>query len=238
MSHEKFIFYIIEYLLKTKFDRKSINYSRSDSSRSSQESSKESSSREQSVAKESSSRERSVAENQSIERQSLSFRFSKFFQSSELSFEFSYERSSISSSRSLRFFASSRSLSHEYSSSILSRSFISSPSFSSLNQSIRTQSGHDRELVILTKLYSDEIKYSDENDSFSFKLIIFHDMCARVDVSHSVKLKAFFIMLKGLALNFYYSNMSISAFVIFDEVCYSMSNYFENAEYKRSILTR
>jgi hypothetical protein len=113
-----------------------------------------------------------------------------------------------------------------------------------LNQSIKSPgTDYDRELANLTKLYSDDAKYSEENDNFSFKLIIFHDMCARVDVSHSVKMKTFLIMLKDLALDFYYSNMSISTLnrdilITFDEVCYSMSNYFESAEYKRSILTR
>jgi hypothetical protein len=29
----------------------------------------------------------------------------------------------------------------------------------------------------LTKLYTDEAKYSGENDNFSFKLIMFNDMC-------------------------------------------------------------
>ncbi len=67
-------------------------------------------------------------------------------------------------------------------------------------QSIRA-SDYDRELVNLTKLYTDEAKYSEKNDNFSFKLIMFNDMCDRVDVSFETKLKAFFTMLKRLALN-------------------------------------
>jgi hypothetical protein len=63
-------------------------------------------------------------------------------------------------------------------------------------------------------------------------------MCDRADVSHSAKLKAFLIMLKDLALDYYYSNMFIiiTAVITFDEVCFSMRNYFEGAEYRRSIL--
>jgi hypothetical protein len=61
-------------------------------------------------------------------------------------------------------------------------------------------------------------------------------MCDRADVSQSAKLKAFFTMLKDLALDYYYSNMSIDASITFDEVCFSMRNYFENVEYRRSIL--
>jgi hypothetical protein len=107
--------------------------------------------------------------------------------------------------------------------------------------SIRTESGgHGKELANLAKLYTDEAKYSGENDSFSFKLTIFHDMCDRADVPQSAKLKAFFTMLKGLALDYYYSNMftNIMTLIIFDEVCFSMRNYFEDAEYRRGTLSK
>jgi hypothetical protein len=106
---------------------------------------------------------------------------------------------------------------------------------------MRTESGHGKELANLAKLYTNEAKYSGENDSFSFKLTMFHDMCDRADVPQSAKLKAFSIMLKGLALDYYYSNMftmSINILIIFDEVCFSMRNYFEGAEYRRDILSK
>jgi negative regulator of genetic competence, sporulation and motility len=109
-----------------------------------------------------------------------------------------------------------------------------------MNQSIKS-SEYDRELINLTKLYSDETKYSEENDNFSFKLIMFNDMCDRVDVFSEIKLKAFFIMFKELALNYYYANMinrDKNRSIIFDDVCVSMMNYFEDAEYKRSILNK
>ncbi len=32
-------------------------------------------------------------------------------------------------------------------------------------------------------MYIDEAKYGDGNNSFSFKLMIFYDICARVDVT-------------------------------------------------------
>jgi hypothetical protein len=103
---------------------------------------------------------------------------------------------------------------------------------------MRIESEHEKELANLAKLYTNEAKYSDENDSFSFKLTIFHDMCDRADVSQSAKLKAFSTMLKDLILDYYYSNMftSIITVITFDEVCFSMRNYFENAEYRRDIL--
>lgn len=87
-------------------------------------------------------------------------------------------------------------------------------------------------------MYTDEAKYSGENDSFAFKLTIFHDICSRADVPHEAKLKAFPTMLKGLALDYYYSNVSISGPMSFDEVCWAMRLYFEGAEYRRSFLSK
>ncbi len=103
-------------------------------------------------------------------------------------------------------------------------------------EAMRIENEHEKELANLAKLYTNEAKYSDENDSFSFKLTIFHDMCDRADVSQSAKLKAFSTMLKDLTLDYYYSNMSTDIFIIFDEVCFSMRNYFEDVEYRRDIL--
>jgi hypothetical protein len=104
--------------------------------------------------------------------------------------------------------------------------------------SIKIESDHEKELANLIKLYTNETKYNDENDSFSYKLTIFHDMCDRVDVLQSIKLKTFFIMLKDLTFDYYYSNMNIDIFIIFDEICFLMKNYFEDVEYKRDILSR
>jgi hypothetical protein len=94
-------------------------------------------------------------------------------------------------------------------------------------------------LANLAKLYSEKAKYSGKNDNFSFKLTMFNDMCDRVDVSFEAKLKAFSTMLKELALDYYYANVisSKNAFT-FDDVCISIMSYFEDAEYKRSILNK
>jgi hypothetical protein len=62
-------------------------------------------------------------------------------------------------------------------------------------------------------------------------------MCDRADIPHAIKLTAFLIMLKGLALDYYYENMITGiTSSTFDEVCFQMKDYFEDAEYKRSIL--
>lgn len=39
-----------------------------------------------------------------------------------------------------------------------------------------------KELTALPKLYSEEVKYSGEDDNFDFKLAIFHDLCERSGV--------------------------------------------------------
>ncbi len=121
------------------------------------------------------------SEKKSMLRQSFRLRFSKFYQSSQLPEQFYRRPIEYSSLVSFSLPVPSRFLPHEYSSSIssrlfTSRSFASSSLLSSVNQSIRTPD-YDREIVNLTKLYTDEAKYSGENDNFSFKLIMFNDMC-------------------------------------------------------------
>lgn len=97
---------------------------------------------------------------------------------------------------------------------------------------------HGRELANLTKMYTDESKYSGGNDSFTYKLTIFHDICARADVPHQAKLKALLTMLKGLALDYYYSNISADNVPItFEEVCYSIKEYLRVRNI-RGILSR
>ncbi len=52
-------------------------------------------------------------------------------------------------------------------------------------------------------------------------------------------MKALSPMLKGLALDYYYSNINTSAVAMnFDLVCNSIRNYFEGAEYKRNVLLK
>ena len=88
-------------------------------------------------------------------------------------------------------------------------------------------------------MYSDETKYSDENDSWNFKLIIFHDMCAKAKMPESAKLMAFSIMFKSFALNYYYSNVNIRSLALnFVQTCVLINVYFENAEYKRNVLIK
>lgn len=74
--------------------------------------------------------------------------------------------------------------------------------------------GQRRKLLNLAKIYINNAKHSSHNISFTFKLIIFHNICLRVDFSSEIKIKAFFTMLKNLALNYYYSNINMSGTAI------------------------
>lgn len=73
----------------------------------------------------------------------------------------------------------------------------------------------------MAKIYTEESKYGGDGDNFDFKLTIFHDICGRADVLEEAKVKAFPTMLKGLALDYFYVNSSITK-SSFEEVCTSI----------------
>jgi hypothetical protein len=59
-------------------------------------------------------------------------------------------------------------------------------------------------------MYIEESKYGGNRDSFNFKLAIFYNIYRRTNILYKAKAKIFPIMLKGLALNFYYLNNTIN----------------------------
>ena len=98
-----------------------------------------------------------------------------------------------------------------------------------------TSKGYGRELGIMIKIYTKESKYRGNGDSFNFKLTIFHDIYRCANIPYKAKAKAFPIMLKGLALNFYYLNNTINK-LSFQDICSAIQTYFKGLEYKRGIL--
>ena len=70
--------------------------------------------------------------------------------------------------------------------------------------------GYGQELSIIIKIYTKESKYGGNRDSFNFKLTIFYNIYRRANIPYKAKAKAFPIILKGLALNFFYSNNTIN----------------------------
>jgi hypothetical protein len=57
----------------------------------------------------------------------------------------------------------------------------------------------------VAKIYIKEQKYNSINGSFNYKLTIFLDICNCVKLLEEGYLRAFLIMLKGLALDYFYN---------------------------------
>ena len=86
-------------------------------------------------------------------------------------------------------------------------------------------------------MYTEDNKYSGEDDNFDFKLTIFHNLCSRADVPQEAKVKAYPTMLRGLALDHYYTNLkNVTLTLSLDQICDATRNYFEGPEYRRGIL--
>ena len=88
----------------------------------------------------------------------------------------------------------------------------------------------------MAKLYTNEMKYSGFNDNFNHKLVIFHDTCRKANVPDSSKLEAMTLMLRELALSFYYSNISGKE-RSFHHACKTIKASFEGPEYEQNIET-
>ena len=67
-------------------------------------------------------------------------------------------------------------------------------------------------------MYTEESKYRGNKDSFNFKLTIFYNIYRCANILYKAKVKAFPIMLKGLALNFFYLNNTINK-LSFQDIC-------------------
>jgi hypothetical protein len=98
-----------------------------------------------------------------------------------------------------------------------------------------------REIASLIKIYTSEHKYSGERDNFDLKVAIFHDMCKRASVPEEAKGTAYPTILRGLALDHYYTTVvnAIREYGLnFRQMCDATRNYFEGPEYKRGVLTK
>jgi hypothetical protein len=95
---------------------------------------------------------------------------------------------------------------------------------------------YGRDLVTLAKIYTEESKYSREDDNFDYKLIIFNDLYDRVGIPQEAKIKGFPTMLRSITLNFYYRNKA--TYTTFNSICNTIRNYFKGPEYKRRILIK
>src|SRR6202035_3732899 len=69
------------------------------------------------------------------------------------------------------------------------------------------QGSFGREITNLAKLYTDEVKYSGEQDNFDFKFEIFQNYCLRAGVPKQAYTIAIPTMLRGLALKYYFTHL-------------------------------
>ena len=95
---------------------------------------------------------------------------------------------------------------------------------------------YSRDLATLAKMYTEESKYSKEDDNFDHKLIIFNNLCNRVGIPQEAKIKGFPIMLRGITLNFYYKNKA--TYTTFNSICNAIYSPFKGPEYKRKVLIK
>ena len=88
----------------------------------------------------------------------------------------------------------------------------------------------------LTKLYINEFKYNSKNNNFDFKLTIFIDFYQKTDIFKQEFSQAYSIILRGLILDYYYTNFKSNPFsVSFNKLYEAIRNYFKKSEYKRDI---
>jgi hypothetical protein len=98
---------------------------------------------------------------------------------------------------------------------------------------------YSKELANLAKLYTDEAKYSSENDNFDFKLTIFTNLCQKTNILKQEFSQAYSTILCGLALDHYYTNLKSNPLSVpFNKLYKAIYNYFKGLEYKRNILTQ
>lgn len=92
---------------------------------------------------------------------------------------------------------------------------------SAINPPAAIGTGYSKSLSNLVKTYTKNVKYSNYNNNFIFKLAIFHDIRFRVHVVLKAKIKTFFTILKGLALDNFSINIGIISIIMnFNQICY------------------
>ena len=104
------------------------------------------------------------------------------------------------------------------------------------NFGIKSNHGHSKELMTLSKMYtSDTEKYGDSpTESLSYKFTISMNICKRVEIPEAILHTAFLTMLKSMALEYYYSSCPIELSIqqLFDR----FEVYFEGEEHRRNLL--
>ena len=94
------------------------------------------------------------------------------------------------------------------------------------------------QIAQLAKFYTnDDMKYSGTNDNLDRKLTMFHDICDRIDLPPDARARAFPTILRGLALDRYYSTCTNRGYSL-DNICHIMRQHFEGPEHKRNLTSK
>jgi len=83
-----------------------------------------------------------------------------------------------------------------------------------------------KQITELARLYTEEQKYNRTNGSFDHKLKLFENKYKRIKLPEEVFIKAFPVMLKGLAED-HFNNNKLSK-LLFNKAC---ANFFEGPNY-------
>ena len=86
------------------------------------------------------------------------------------------------------------------------------------------------------KNYNNGIRYNGTSSHFDYKLLIFHNVCQRFNLSREAYIRAFPYMLKGLAEAHYYN--AVLSRLSFNNAYNSIRAYFQGPEYYRANLNK
>ncbi|RKF84084.1 hypothetical protein GcM3_002017 [Golovinomyces cichoracearum] len=108
---------------------------------------------------------------------------------------------------------------------------IHTPISYNLTHGLKTQTNNYNQQIIgvqaltnLAKLYSEPMKYTEEQDSFKYKVEVFEEKCSHAEINDDQgKAKAFSTMLTGDSLSYFYTLPLCNSFAA---ICSAMTNHF------------
>ena len=92
-----------------------------------------------------------------------------------------------------------------------------------------TTTSYGKEIANAAKIYIKKQKYGGINESLNYKLTIFYNICNWADVPQEAYFKAFPTMLKGLALDYFYTNQL--SCLLFAKACEHLWNFFKGLKF-------
>ena len=88
-----------------------------------------------------------------------------------------------------------------------------------------SETRYSKKLVLFDRIYKNEKKFEETNDSFDYKLLLFYNKCKRVNLFKRAYIYEISIMLTEQIQSRFYKIRNM--ILIFDEFCEDMRDYFE-----------